>query len=73
MDLFVCTRYHRRIQFIRYRLEDFDHFRDFARIGNDGFVCFRFAEISKFLEHFLCRAQIQRRLFFGVGKTFAFH
>lgn len=72
-DFVVGARNLRRIEVVRNRLEAFNLVGDFARIRHDGLVGGLFAEVREFLEHFVRRTQIKRRLFFSIVKALALH
>ena len=45
-----------------------DHIRYLVCIGNNDLVSLFLAQVGKFLQHFISRPEIQRRLIFGIGK-----
>ena len=49
------------------------HIRNLIGVGNDDFFCLFSSQISKFLQHFLCSPQIQRRLLVCIVKAFSCH
>ena len=49
------------------------HIRNLIGVGNDDFFCLFSSQISKFLQHFLCSPQIQRRLLLCIVKAFSCH
>ena len=63
----------RRKRPVRDRLDIFHHIRNQVRILYDNFMRLLRAKVFKFLEHLVCRAEIQRRLLVGVGKAHARH
>ena len=59
--------------FIGDRFDLFHHIRNEVCIRNDNFFCLFFTQIVKFLQHFFCGTEIQRRLIIGIRKAFCCH
>ena len=60
-------------RFLRYRPAVGNHIVDLIGVGNDHFPRPFFAEIGKFRQHLVCRAQVQVRLKFGILEALAGH